>query len=45
MPVQTDALGMDTHAQPQLLEAIWMCCSGPGQKDVRGMKARAQPLL
>ena len=25
-------------------KAIWMCCSGPGQTDALGKKARAQPL-
>ena len=26
------------------VKAIWMCCSGPGQTDALGKKARAQPL-
>ena len=31
---------MKARAEPLPVQAIWMCCSGPGQTDALGMKAR-----
>jgi hypothetical protein len=36
---------MKARAEPLPVEAIWMCCSGPGQTDVRGIKVCVRSQL